>query len=98
MAKAEQAGYLLRPCKSTAAFEALPNAGGVDMNLDLPLCRELLQGIGYKDVCDAGVMQIMKKEIEVTVYPSGKLILKTDSEDTAKRVMNEIYDKILMSN
>jgi hypothetical protein len=40
------------------------------------------------------VLLILKKEIEVTIYPNGKLILKTDSQEQAHRVMNEIYERL----
>jgi hypothetical protein len=90
-------GYLLRPCKSTAAFEALPevNSKARKRNLDLNSCQEMLTSLGYEEVCDAKVLLILKKEIEVTIYPDGKLILKTDEKEIAEKVMNEIYNKIL---
>jgi len=47
-------------------------------------------------VADAEVMIVMKKEIEVTIYPSAKLILKTDFRNVAEQTMIEIYDKILI--
>jgi hypothetical protein len=88
-------GHLLRPCKSKAAFEALPQKDGRNLKLDLSACGKLLGDIGYQEVCDARVLIIMKKEIEVTIYPSGKLLLKTDFKEHAESVMNEIYGVIL---
>lgn len=89
-------GHLLRPCKSTAAFEALPHQGKYHTQLDLTNCQKALEELGYQEVADAKVMIVMKKEIEVTIYPSAKLILKTDSKDIAEQTMIEIYDKILI--
>lgn len=91
-------GYLLRPCKSTAAFEAIPNAENKIIILDLDECQSSLENIGYEEVCNVKVLIIMKKDIEVTIYPNGKLILKSDSEDIAKNAMNEIYTQILKNN
>ena len=88
-------GHLLRPCKSTAAYEALPDAKTGNLKLDLTICHDILGTIGYEEVCNAKVLLILKKEIEVTLYPNGKLILKTDSKNQAQRVMDEIYDLIL---
>lgn len=88
-------GYLLRPCKSSAAFEALPDKYGKTYNLNLDKCKNLLIKLGYEEVSDVKIMIIVKKDIEVSLYPSGKLILKTDSQTLANEVMNEIYDKIL---
>ena len=89
-------GYLLRPCKSTAAFEALPDKGGKNHKLDLSNCTRILEGVGYRLVCDAKVMVIVEKDMEVTIYPSGKMILKTDSKCDAEVVMNDIYSRILL--
>jgi len=89
-------GHLLRPCKSTAAFEALPQQGKYHAQLDLANCQKVLAELGYQEIADAKVMIVMKKEIEVTIYPSAKLILKTDSRDVAEQTMIEIYDKILI--
>jgi hypothetical protein len=88
-------GYLLRPCKSTAAYEALPDTSGGNLNLDLDSVQIQLLEIDFELVCDAKVMIILKKGIEVTIYPSGKLLLKTDIKDDAERIMNEIYSKII---
>lgn len=88
-------GYLLQPCKSEAAFEAIPQQNNDNLRVDLDACQAALENIGYHEVCNARVLIIMKKELEVTIYPSGKMILKTDSQDSAKRVMDEIYDVIL---
>jgi hypothetical protein len=88
-------GYLLRPCKSTAAFEALPNQNSQKAEINLTDCQIALEGLGYEEVCDARILIIMKKEIEVTIYPDGKLILKTDTKEIAERIMNEIYEQIL---
>jgi hypothetical protein len=93
--KSITSGYLLRPCKSTAAFEALPDIKGKNFDLDLTKCTELLVGMGYNLVCDAKVMVLVKREIEVTIFPSGKMVLKTDSKSNADDVMKEIYNKIL---
>ena len=87
-------GHLLRPCKSTAAFEAIPASEGAQVQLDLIECQKVLETVGYTEVCDAKVLMIVKKEIEVTIYPTGKLILKTDEEKIAKAAMDEIYEKI----
>ena len=88
-------GYLLRPCKSKAAFEAIPQKVGGNLKLDLTTCGKLLEDIGYEDVCDAKVLIIMKKEVEVTIYSSGKLLLRTDSKEQAESAMNEIYGVII---
>jgi hypothetical protein len=88
-------GYLLRPCKSTAAYEALPDAKGGTYKLHLDSCLDILKELGYVEVCNAKVMIILKKDLEVTIYPSGKLIIKTDSKLAAESMMNEIYHRIL---
>ena len=88
-------GNLLRPCKSKAAFEAIPASNLGRLNLDLENCGNKLHSLAYEKVCNAKVLIIMKKEIEITIYPTGKLLLKTDSYDLAQQKMNEIYETIL---
>ena len=89
-------GYLLRPCKTTAAFEAIPDTSGRTYKLDLTNCTKLLVAVGYRLVCDTKVMVIVEKDVEVSIYPSGKMILKTDSKSDAETVMDEIYHTIFV--
>ncbi len=80
--------FILKPCKSTAAYEAIPKR---KMNLKLDTLKKDLNSAGFKEVCDAKVMIIVEKGTEISIYPSGKLLIKTDQEQLAKASAGEIY-------
>ncbi|MDD1702704.1 MAG: hypothetical protein LUQ31_06975 [Methanoregula sp.] len=70
---------ILKPCKTSAAFEAIPRE---HLTLDLDRCEELL-----KEVCtivtNAGILLIVNDRCEVSIHKDGRLILKTDSQEIA---------------
>ncbi|MDD1693863.1 MAG: hypothetical protein LUQ71_03980 [Methanoregula sp.] len=70
---------LLKPCKTTAAIEAIPRERLV---LDLNLCEEILKK-SCTIVANAGVMLIVNDRCEVSIHKDGRLILKTDSLELA---------------
>ena len=70
---------ILKPCKTTAAFEALPRER---FGLDLDRCEEIL-GKKCSIVVNAGVLLVVSDRCEVSIHRDGRLILKTDSRDLA---------------
>ena len=83
--------YLLRPCKGKSAFEALPKA---QIRIDINRSSHQLKAHGY-EITDAGVMLIAKKgDVEISIYPSGKLLIKGLSKEQAFDKVNEIYHTI----
>jgi ArsR family metal-binding transcriptional regulator len=85
--------YLLKPCKGHAGY--LSNMKE-KTQVDLRTAIGLLESNGY-EVMDVKHLLIAKKDIEVTVYPNGKLLVKTDDENTARLAAEAIYD-IILSN
>lgn len=83
--------FILKPCKSTAAYEAIPKR---NMNLKLDDLKPNLKLGGYNEVCDAKVMIIVEKGTEISIYPSGKLLLKTADEKVAQECAEELYRHI----
>jgi hypothetical protein len=80
--------YLIKPCKGKAAFEAVPKS---QANIDMKKGMDLLEGNGY-EVLDAGVMLIAKRnDLEITIFPSGKLIIKTSSKEKALMESKNIF-------
>jgi ribonuclease HIII len=80
--------YLLKPCRGKAAFEAVPKER---VQLDMEKGKTDLGAHGYK-VTDAGVMLVaVKKKLQVSIYPSGKLLIQTKSKEDAMDIANEIY-------
>lgn len=80
---------LLRPCKNTASFEALPDNGRLQVNLDA-LERALVDD-GWTLVVNAAVMLIVRRDIEVSIYRSGKMLLKTRDPEVALQAFRELH-------
>ncbi|MGD0079845.1 MAG: hypothetical protein ABSB80_04245 [Methanoregula sp.] len=70
---------LLKPCKTSAAFEAIPRER---FSLDLDLCEEILKK-SCTIVAHAGILLIVNDRCEVSIHKDGRLILKTDSQELA---------------
>ena len=83
---------ILRPCKTTAAFEALPDDASLQVDLDR--LEAELRGEGWDVVVNAAVMLIVKKQVEVSVYRSGRMLLKTRDPDVARALFAEIHPRI----
>lgn len=58
--------------------------------LRLPDLRPLLEGAGYQVVIDAGVLLLVRREVESSIYPSGKVILKTTDGDIARAAYDDL--------
>jgi len=79
-------GHLLRPCKSTAAFEALPQQGKYHAQLDLANCQKVLAELGYQEIADAKVMIVMKKKLKLQFIRAQNLFLKQTPEMLLSRL------------
>jgi hypothetical protein len=79
--------YLLKPCKGSAAYETIPKK---NLKLDMDACTDKLMCGGF-EVINAEVMLIVKDDLELTIYPSGKLLIKTDNKKAAERIAEKIY-------
>ncbi|MFA6333062.1 MAG: hypothetical protein WCX22_08925 [Methanoregula sp.] len=77
---------LLKPCKTTAAIEAIPKERLV---LDLDLCEEILKK-NCTIVANAGVMLIVNDRCEVSIHRDARLILKTDDAGLAQEQASRI--------
>lgn len=82
--------YLLKPCKTSAAFEATP---GEDLHLNIDKCAEILKR-DYEIVANARIMLVIKDKCEISIHRSGKLVIKTDSEDIAREEAVKIYESL----
>ena len=91
MSEAKKEYYMMRPCKGTVGFVATLRK---NTRLDLKQCALRLKSAGY-DILDAEVMLIANKDVELTIYKSGKILVKTDNEKTAKGAVEQAYS-ILM--
>ena len=91
---------VLRQCKTKAGYEALPvdeKTGKWDQErrLDLPSVGRSMIALGY-EVTDAGPLLIVKGKglCEATVYPTGRLIIKSNDEADSRATAERIYKDI----
>ena len=70
---------ILKPCKTSAAFEAIPRER---FSLDLDRCEEILKKT-CTVITNAGVLLIVSDRCEVSIHRDGRLILKTDAKELA---------------
>lgn len=70
---------LLKPCKTSAAIEAIPRER---LSLNLDRCEEVLK-TDCTIVANAGILLIVSDLCEVSIHKDGRLILKTDSQELA---------------
>ena len=83
----------VRPCRFDA-FEAVPKT---KTSLDLGECEKRLRSAGYSIVSNAGVMLVVRKDAEVTVYPHGRLLMHpAKDKDEAERIARALYSALGM--
>src|SRR5437879_12963205 len=82
--------YLLKPCRTATAFiSTLKQARRVDLGA----AAERLRLKGWI-VSDMKVMLIFDGEPELTVYESGKILVKTEDEPAARASIDKVYEAI----
>jgi TATA-box binding protein (TBP) (component of TFIID and TFIIIB) len=83
--------YVLRPCRGAVGFIAQPRK---PMSLNLEDCASKLETSGY-NVVDANVMLIAQNDVELTIYKSGKILARTDDEESAKLSIEKAYSILI---
>ena len=82
--------YLLKPCRTATAFVSTLKKPA---RVDLPAAAGRLRDAGWQ-VHDVKVMLILGGEPELTLYESGKVLVKTDDAEQARRAIDRVYDVI----
>jgi ArsR family metal-binding transcriptional regulator len=81
----------VKPCKYDA-YEAVPKGR---VSLDLDECERALSARGYEILSNPRVMLVVKKGVEITIYPRGRLLMHPVKErEEAERVAEELYEAI----
>jgi len=81
----------VKPCKFDA-YEAVPK-GKVSLNLDA--CERILSRSGYRILANPKVMLVVKKDVEISIYPRGRLLMHPVKErEEAERIAKELYQAI----
>ncbi|MGC9060598.1 MAG: hypothetical protein ACP5JR_05135 [Thermoplasmata archaeon] len=86
--------YLVRMCSGKTAYEALPVRG---IKFNRKGVVKALIDMGYT-VEDFRALIIAKKEIETTIFPSGRLHIKCEKEENASREANFIGSVIIANS
>jgi hypothetical protein len=79
--------YLLMPCKTTAAFISTLKK---PRRISLGKARRQLEDAGYA-VEDLSVMLIVNTVPELTLYESGKTLIKTADAEAARKAIDGVY-------
>ena len=78
----------IKPCKYDA-YEAVPKGR---VSLDLDRSEIVLCECGYEILSNPKVMLVVKKVVEITIYPAGRLLMHPvkDMAD-AERIARQLY-------
>lgn len=79
--------YLLMPCRTTAAFISTLKK---PRRIKLERAAKQLEAAGYK-VEDLSVMLIVDTKPELTLYESGKTLIKTADAEAARKAIDGVY-------
>jgi len=81
----------IKPCKADA-FEVVPKGR---LTLDLEECAKLLRESGYEIVSNPGVMLVVKRDIELTLYPHGRILMHpVSTKEEAHRHASDMYSAV----
>ena len=83
----EEGFYVVRPCATSAGYEARPRK---PLQLSLAEAEARLRGAEVEVVRNAGVVLLARAGCDVTVFPTGKLLLKTTDEALAEAAARRI--------
>lgn len=79
--------YMVRPCATSAGYEARPRK---PLALSIHEAERALRAADVEVLRNAGVVLLARAGCDVTVFPTGKLLLKTTSaavaEDATRRI------------
>src|SRR3970040_932541 len=79
--------YLLKPCRTATAFISTLKK---PRRFPLETAAEKLKAAGL-GVTELKLRLIVEGEPELTFYESGKILVKTDSEDAARSAIDRVY-------
>ncbi len=82
-------------CSKSGGYEVNPGQG-FDVGLDEGV--ERFQDAGMRVVTNAGVLLVVDAGVcEVSVFESGRLLVKTKDKEAAKRAVVAVYDALGVS-
>ncbi len=92
MSKATERRFTLELCDKKGAYEVTPE---VQLDIDLDQAEEDLAAYGFTVLTNAGVLLVAQAgPIEVSVFESGRLLLKTGDASMAEKATEATYDAL----
>ncbi len=82
--------YLMKPCRTATAFVSTLKK---PTRVDLSSAAERLRDSGWR-VNDVKVMLILEGDPELTLYESGKILVKTNDAESARGAIDRVYGTI----
>ncbi len=82
--------YLMKPCRTATAFVSTLKRPA---RVDLGGAADRLRTAGWQ-VNDVKVMLILEGEPELTLYESGKILVKTNDPERARAAIDRVYETI----
>ena len=62
------------------------------VSLDLDECERVLRAQGYEVVSNAGVLLVVRKDVEITLYPGGRLLMHpVGSKEQAEALAKTLF-------
>lgn len=83
---------IIRPCSTKAAYEGILKR---KVNLNLAICSNKLKDKGYDLIAVTDYVMIVRKDYELTIFPSGRVIVK-DIDDllSAKNLIEKLHQDL----
>lgn len=92
MSKATERRFTLELCDKKGAYEVTPE---VELEIDLDQAEADLAGYGFSVLTNAGVLLVAQAgPIEVSVFESGRLLLKTGDAGLAEKATEATYEAL----
>lgn len=83
---------LIQPCRTAAALEAIPDW---DLDLDIAALEPKLEENGWEPRVNAGIMLIVRKSHEATIFRNGRVLIKTQDRHVAEGVWGDLSPTLL---
>ena len=81
----------VKPCKHDA-YEAIPKGR---VNIDIDESERVLSSKGYEILSNPKVMLVVKKGVEISIYPRGRLLMHPVSDrGLAERIAKALYEDL----
>jgi TATA-box binding protein (TBP) (component of TFIID and TFIIIB) len=80
---------IIRPCATKAAYECILKR---KINLNLTEISDKLRDKGYELIAVTDYVMVVRKGYELTIFPSGRVIVKDiDAIESAKVVIEKLH-------